>query len=150
MPKFASDKVDYKTPRKLIEPLIKEFQLEWDLAASEENHQLEKYYTEKDDSLTKNWVGNCWLNPPFCKQLGKWVTRAHDQSQLFEGTKVVLCPVRSNTQWWARIIKDAEVRFITGGVNFNDEPRGLWLPICILIFGDKAKKGTFTTIEYKK
>ena len=48
------------------------------------------------------------------------------------------------------IIQKAEVRFIIGEVNFNDEPRGLWLPMCILIFGDKAKVGNFSTITYKR
>ena len=34
-------------------------------------------------------------------------------------------------------------------VNFNDEERGLWLPMCIIIFGEKAKVGTFSVLNYR-
>jgi len=89
------------------------------------------------------------MNPPFSRQLNKWVKKAWQDSKKFNGTKVCLLPVRSNTVWWNDVVQDAEVRFIIGEVNFNDEERGLWLPMCILIFGDKAKVGSFSTINYK-
>ena len=63
---------------------------------------------------------------------------------------MVLVPVRSNTKWWNYVCKDAEIRFITGEVSFNNEKRGLWLPICILIFGKQSKIGTFSFIEFNK
>ncbi len=90
------------------------------------------------------------MNPPFDKNIGKWVKKAHQEAIKHGGNKVCLIPVRSNTVWWSEVIKDAEIRFINGEVNFNDEPRGLWLPICIMIFGDKAKKGTFNIINYRR
>ena len=34
-------------------------------------------------------------------------------------------------------------------VNFNDEPRGLWMGMSIIIFGEKANKGTFSFIDYR-
>ena len=34
--------------------------------------------------------------------------------------------------------------------NFNNEKRGLWLPMCIIIFGEQAKIGTFSIIDYRK
>ena len=36
-----------------------------------------------------------------------------------------------------------------GEVNFNDEERGLWLPMCIIIFGENAKVGTFSVLNYR-
>ena len=43
---------------------------------------------------------------------------------------------------------DCEIRFIIGEVNFNDLERGLWLPMCLMIFGT-VKKGQFSYIDYK-
>ena len=43
----------------------------------------------------------------------------------------------------------SEKRFINGEVNFNDEERGLWLPMCIVIFGEQAKVGTFSVLNYR-
>ena len=90
------------------------------------------------------------MNPAFSRHLSKWVKKARDEVKLHSGTKVCLIPVRSNTKWWNDIIKDAEIRFIIGEVNFNDEECGLWLPMCILIFGERAKIGCFSTIVYER
>lgn len=147
---FTSKKVEYSTPLSLFLPLKQEFNLQLDVCADETNFKCDTYFTVQDDALKKDWTGNCWMNPPFTKDLNKWVRKARQDADKFGGTKVCLVPVRSNTKWWGEIIKDAEVRFIIGEVNFNDEPRGLWLPMCILIFGEQAKKGTFTTVEYKQ
>ena len=89
------------------------------------------------------------MNPPFSRDLNKWVKKAYNDAQKFGGTKVCLIPVRSNTKWWAEVSIKSEIRFINGEVNFNEEERGLWLPMCIIIFGDKAKIGTFSIINYR-
>lgn len=148
--KFSSDRVDYSTPIKLFTPINDEFNLELDVCANNENHKLNSFFVKEDNALSKDWKGNCWMNPPFCKDLGKWVKKAHSETQKHGGTKVCLIPVRSNTKWWAEVVKDAEVRFINGEVNFNEEPRGLWLPMCFLIFGEKAKVGNFSVVNYRK
>ena len=82
----------------------------------------------------------------FNRYLGKWVRKAH--SERYNGTKVCLFPVRANTKWWAEVCVDSEIRFINGEVNFNDEPRGLWAAMCIMIFGEQAKIGKFSVIDY--
>ncbi len=147
--KFKSKSIEYSTPTALIHPLIGEFELARDVCASDVNHKLPNYWTKEDDAMSKEWRGNCWMNPPFDRNLGKWVRKAHEESKKHTGTKVCLVPVRSNTKWWSEVVEDAEVRFINGEVNFNDEPRGLWLPICIMIFGDGAKPKSFSVIDYR-
>jgi hypothetical protein len=57
--------VEYSTPLKIVEPLIKEFSLTRDVCASALNHKLPIYWTKEDNSLAMNWEGNCWMNPPF-------------------------------------------------------------------------------------
>ena len=76
--------------------------------------------------------------------------KAHKEAIINGGTKVCLIPVRSNTKWWAETMPDAEIRFINGEVNFNDEPRGLWMGMCIVVFGEQAKVGTHSIIDYRK
>ena len=147
---FKSDSIEYSTPNKLFIPLRDEFNLKLDVCASLLNHKLESFYTKEDDALSKDWIGNCWMNPPFNKELKKWVIKAYQESKKHSGTKVCLIPVRSNTVWWRNVCLESEIRFINGEVNFNDEPRGLWLPMCIIIFGDMAKVGTFSVIDYRK
>ena len=146
---FNSKAVDYSTPLSLFNPLAEEFNLKIDVCVTSENAKLDTYWTIDDDALKQDWVGNCWMNPPFSRHLNKWVKKAWQDSKKFGGTKVCLVPVRSNTKWWGEIIKDAEIRFIIGEVNFNEAERGLWLPMCILIFGEQAKVGNFSIINYR-
>ena len=147
---FKSNIVEYSTPIKLFQPLMDEFNFEIDVCASSENYKCDTYFTKEQDGLKQEWVGNCWMNPPFGKQMLTWVKKIRDESKKHYGTKVCLIPVRSNTKWWKDVVIDAEIRFIIGEVNFNDEPRGLWLPMCLLIFGDKANVGHFSIIDYKE
>lgn len=146
---FTSNSVEYSTPLAIVEPLIAEFDIERDVCANELNHKLPNYWTKEDDALTKDWIGNCWMNPPFDRNLAKWVKKASFETEKHGGTKVCLIPVRSNTKWWAELMIKAELRFINGEVNFNDAPRGLWMGMCIVVFGEQAKKGTFSIIDYR-
>jgi phage N-6-adenine-methyltransferase len=148
----VSNSIEYSTPLAIVAPLISEFGLNTDVCASDLNHKLPNYFTKEDDALQQKWAGNCWMNPPFNRYLGVWVKKAFNETysnQGVDGTKVCLIPVRSNTKWWADVCQKAEIRFINGEVNFNDEPRGLWWPMCIMIFGEKAKIGNFSVIDYR-
>ena len=145
-----SKSIEYSTPDSIVKPLIQEFDLTRDVCASKNNFKLNKYWTKEDNALLKNWEENCWMNPPFDRNIGKWALKAHSETIKYGGYKVCLLPVRSNTVWWSKICLDAEIRFINGEVNFNNEKRGLWLPMCIMIFGNNSFKGTFDVFNYRK
>ena len=86
---------------KFTSPLINEFGITKDVCASQTNHKLPDYWNKEDNALTKDWIGNCWMNPPFDRNLANWVRKASDEADKNGGTKVCLIPVRSNTKWWA-------------------------------------------------
>lgn len=146
---FKSDSIEYSTPQKLFEFMDGQYHFERDVCASEQNRKCDLYFTKDEDALTKEWLGNCWMNPPFNKQLGKFVLKMHSEFKAHGGVKVALVPVRSNTVWWSRVVRDAEVVFINGEVNFNDADRGLWLPMCFLVFGN-GMAGTHSVIDYRQ
>jgi len=147
---FRSETIEYSTPRALFDPLAVEFRLTRDVCANHANAKLPAYWTKDDDALTKEWTDNSWMNPPFNRDLSKWVKKAHGETKKHENTVVCLIPVRSNTKWWRETVCDAEVRFINGEVNFSDLERGLWLPMCVTIFGKGARVGHFGFIDYRK
>jgi len=138
---FKSKSEEYETPKEIFEPLQKEFQLELDVCATKENTKCELFLTKEEDALTKNWNKNFWMNPPFGRNLKKWVQKAYEESQKgFIG--VLILPVRCNTLWWHKYIIDtkAEVRFLKGETKFVGHKRGLWLPFAIIIFKPKELK----------
>ena len=133
---FKSKSHVYETPSVIFEPLRKEFDLQLDVCANEENHKCEKYFTEKENALIQNWNVNFWMNPPFGRKLQKFVKKAQEESCKNNVIGVCLIPVRSNTIWWHKYIIDtnAEVRFIKGEVKFVGFDRGVWMPCAIVIF----------------
>lgn len=146
---FKSDKIIYSTPIKLFNFINKEFNFNLDVCALPENSKCDNYFTPEIDGLKQDWKGICWMNPPFNKELKKWVIKARDESKKHNSIVCCLIPVRSNTVWWKDVCLDSEIRFIIGEVNFNDLERGLWLPMCLMIFGTN-KTGQFSYIDYKK
>lgn len=54
---FSSKNMSWETPTKFFDKLNKKFKFDLDVCASDENHKLNNYYTEKDNALTKNWGG---------------------------------------------------------------------------------------------
>jgi len=133
---FKSKSMEYETPNEIFNPLKEEFDLQLDVCSSKLNYKLDNHYTKEDDSMTKNWDVNFWMNPPFGRAIKNWVIKAHDESKKNNVTGVLILPVRCNTQWWHKYIIDAgaEVRFIKGEVKFVGHKRGLWLPFAIVIF----------------
>lgn len=55
---FMSKKSDWETPQDLFDSLNSEFHFTLDAAASDHNHKLPHYYTEKEDGLAQDWGGN--------------------------------------------------------------------------------------------
>lgn len=76
---FKSDKIDYSTPIKLFEYLNNEFHFNIDVCANASNAKCSSYFTEEQDGLKQDWTGVCWMNPPFNKELKKWVIKARDE-----------------------------------------------------------------------
>lgn len=59
------------------------------------------------------------MNPPYGREIGKWVKKAHDEAR--KGAFVVgLIPARTDTAYWHDYIQGkAEVRFVRGRIKFE-------------------------------
>jgi len=130
---FKSKDIEYETPDEIFVPLNKEFNFTLDVCATKQNAKCQAFYTKEDDGLNKDWVGVCWMNPPFGKVMQKWVAKAFVESRK-NATVVMLIPVRSNTNWWHKYVMQGEIRFIRGEVTFKGHKNGLWQPMCIIVF----------------
>ena len=47
-----------------------------DVCATIENVKCEKYYRSEEDGLKQEWKGICWMNPPYGREIGKWIKKA--------------------------------------------------------------------------
>ena len=134
---FMSETVEWETPQALFDELNKEFNFDLDVCATDENHKCSVWLTKESDGLKSDWKGyRCWMNPPYGREIGKWVRKANDE--VTEGCIVVcLLPARTDTKWFHDYIYEnskAEIRFLKGRLKFGDSKNSAPFPSMIVIF----------------
>lgn len=116
----------------------KEFHFNLDVCATKVNAKCEKYYTKKEDGLSQQWHGNCWMNPPYGREIGKWMKKALEASK--EGALVAcLVHARKDTAWWHEYAMKGEIRFIRGRLKFGGSQNSAPFPSAVVIF--RTQKG---------
>ena len=151
----------WRTPKEIYEKLDDEFNFVADMAANDDNHLHEVYFTEETNSLENNWrelvsdaYGYCekssfvYVNPPYSDPM-PWIKKATEAKYDGLGT-VMLLNADTSVGWFAEAYKTvSEIRFIIadekeiGGyssgrlafLNDSDEPiSGNNRPQFILVF----------------
>jgi phage N-6-adenine-methyltransferase len=69
-----------------------------DVAASRQTHKVRRYFTAEKDGLKQDWIGPCWMDPPY-RSIREWVEKAYKESQK-GATVVALLPVWSGDSWF--------------------------------------------------
>ncbi len=130
---FTSSTDEWEIPKNFFDELNQEFGFQLDVCATPENAKCTKYFTKADDGLAQKWEGVCWMNPPYCKNIRKWVRKAFESAQ--DGATVVcLLPSRTDTKWWHEYCMKGEVRFIRGRSKFGNAKHNAPFPSAIVIF----------------
>lgn len=142
---FSSKKHDWETPLEFFKELDKEFCFSLDPCATESTSKCARFYTKEQDGLTKSWAGeNVYVNPPYGREIGKWVKKAHQEfhSNIFLGrlitTKIImLIPARTDTKWFHEYIYNkphVEVRFLKGRIKFKGAKHAAPFPSMLVIW----------------
>ncbi len=130
---FSSETDQWATPQDFFDKLNAEFGFNTDVCADATNHTCEHYFTKEMDGLAQKWTGVCWMNPPYGREIGKWMRKAYESS--LEGATVVcLVPSRTDTAWWHDYAAKGEVRFIRGRLKFGDGKGSAPFPSAVVIF----------------
>lgn len=78
--------------------------------------------------------GTIWCNPPYGREIGKWVQKAYETARTGE-TVVMLLPARTDTKWFHDYINGkAEIRFVRGRLKFGNAKHNAPFPSMIVIF----------------
>jgi phage N-6-adenine-methyltransferase len=141
---FTSNTDLWATPQDFFDKMNQEFKFELDVCAVIENHKCRKFITPEIDGLKQTWheiAKVCWMNPPYGREIGKWVKKAYEES--LKGTTVVcLLPARTDTKWWHEYCMKGEIRLVKGRLKFGDSNNSAPFPSAVVIFGEQAQINT--------
>lgn len=130
---FSSETDLWSTPQDFFDNLCEEFPFQTDVCANEDNAKCENYYSIERDGLKQEWMGVCWMNPPYGRVIKHWVKKAYESS-LTGATVVCLLPARTDTAWWHDYCMKGEIRFIRGRLRFGGQKNSAPFPSAIVIF----------------
>jgi phage N-6-adenine-methyltransferase len=128
---FSSATDLWETPQAFFDALDQEFHFETDVCALPENAKCSRYFTPEQDGLKQEWTGVCWCNPPYGRQIGKWVEKAAKS----KATVVMLVPARTDTAWFHDwVLPLADVRFVRGRLRFSGNRHNAPFPCMVVVF----------------
>ena len=120
---FTSIRLDWNTPKAVYQILDAEFNFTFDPCPN----------NPKFDGLSTEW-GLCnFVNPPYNKEVIKWVEKGIEEYK--KGKIVVfLLASRTDTIWFHKLLHIAkEIRFIKGRLKFDDQINPAPFPSVIII-----------------
>jgi hypothetical protein len=101
-----------------------------------------RHYTKRQDGLSRKWSGRVWLNPPFGREVGKWLEKL-----CRHGNGVALTAARTETAWFFDYVWQSAdaILFLEGRPHFyyvNGEraPFNSGAPICLIAYGKENAK----------
>ena len=132
---FSSSTCEWETPPALfaeLDGIFGGFTL--DPCATPQNAKCARYFTREDDGLSQPWSGKVFMNPPYGREIGKWVKKAWAES-LGGALVVCLLPARVDTRWWHEYARKGHVYFVRGRLKFGASLNSAPFPSAIVTFG---------------
>ena len=121
---FSSKRGDWETPFELFSRYNDKYNFSIDVCAHVRNTKCKRYWDISDDGLTQNWEQEvCWMNPPYGREIGKWIEKAYTSTRYHNSVVVGLLPARTDTRWFHNYIwpRKAKVEFLQGRVKFLED-----------------------------
>lgn len=123
----------WETPQSFFDRLNAEFCFTLDVCATKDNAKCDRFFTKSCDGLFQDWTGRCWMNPPYGREIGKWMKKAYE-SALNGALVVCLVPARTDTSWWHNYAMRGEIQFIRGRLKFGGSKNSAPFPSAVVVF----------------
>ena len=137
---FSSNTDLWATPQAFYDALDAEFHFQLDPCATLQNAKCARYFTAEQDGLKQDWGGvRTFCNPPYGRELPRWVRKAYEESRKPNTLVVMLIPARTDTSYFHDYIYGkAEIRFIRGRLKFGNSRNGAPFPSMVVVFDNRA------------
>jgi site-specific DNA-methyltransferase (adenine-specific) len=123
---------EWSTPKAFFEKWNSYFHFQLDACATARNTKCRRYYTRRDDGLKRPWNGRTWVNPPYDRQLWRWVKKGYETCR--QGNLVVmLLPASTDSSWFHRWCKGkGEIEFVRGRLTFSKTGRASFASMIVI------------------
>ena len=128
---FSSKTDLWETPQDLFNKYAAIYHFDTDVCALPENAKCKRFFTPEMDGLKQEWTGVCWCNPPYGRQIGRWV----EKSVKSFATVVMLLPARTDTKWfhdWC--LPYGKIEFLRGRLKFGGCENSAPFPSMVVVF----------------
>jgi site-specific DNA-methyltransferase (adenine-specific) len=131
---FSSVTDRWSTPQAVFDALDAEFHFTLDPCSTHENAKCAHHYTFEDFGDWQDWSGEVvFMNPPYGRELGRWVRKAYEES-LSGATVVCLLPARTDNAWFHDYCLHGEIRFLRGRLRFGGTAWNAPFPSMVVVF----------------
>ncbi len=133
---YSSKSDDWPTSPAFFAKMVRRYgPFDIDVCASPENAKCPRYFTPEIDGLKQQWVGRCWMNPPYGRLIPPWIRKAAE-SAMMGATVVCLLPARVDTRWWKDWVEPyaTQIEFIRGRLRFGDGKYPAPFPSAVVVF----------------
>lgn len=131
---FSSANDKWATPQSFFDKVNESYRFTLDVCALPESAKCERYFTPETDGLGQMWAPEvCWMNPPYGRQIGRWVQKAYRESRR-GATVVCLLPARTDTTWFHDYCLHGEVEFLKGRLKFGGAKNSAPFPSMLVTF----------------
>ena len=128
---FSSKTELWSTPQKFFNDMVALYgPFDIDVCADSSNAKCLRYFDKADDGLAQEWTGKCWMNPPYGRDIGKWMKKAHESNAMV----VCLVPARTDTKWWHDYAMNGDITFIKGRLKFGNAVNSAPFPSAVVVF----------------
>lgn len=140
---FSSKASEWETPDDLFWNLSQEMgPFDLDVCADAANAKCSRYFSKADDGLSRTWErldggqSRAWMNPPYGREIGAWIRKAHEEAQAGRAVTVALLPARTDTRWFHEDIVEHRYSFsfLRGRVTFVGAKHPAPFPSMVVIF----------------
>lgn len=131
---YESKDTSWATPQWLFDVLSEEFKFDLDPCADVDTAKCTRFFAS--GALEKDWKGSVFMNPPYGRAIGAWVSKA--RSEVAKGNAllaVCLVPARTDTRWWHdNYIYAAEIRLLNKRLTFAGATNKAPFPVALIVF----------------
>jgi phage N-6-adenine-methyltransferase len=139
---FTSKSKEWYTPPAIVDAVIDVMgSIDLDPCADPGcNIPAKRHYTATTDGLSQTWPGRVYMNPPYGREIQKWIIKLVSEYDAGNVTQaVVLVPARVDTKWF-RGLERFPVCFIDGRLKFSDHTNSAPFPSAVICIGSALER----------